>query len=123
MSSSSSASQASTNQTDNRRVIGQGAISAESGASVNYQVLDANAINQAFDFGKASLSTVGDTVKQSFGFATKANAQALDSLMVTTDVLKDAYADAKGRGALTDKILIGTVAMAGLIAFAAIRKG
>lgn len=109
---SSSSTAQTTNQTDNRRTIGAGGISNE-GGTVN--VLDGGAINAAFDFSK---STVGE----SFDFAKSAQGAALDSLNTTSNLVKDAYADAKGRGALTDKILIGSVAMAGLVAVMALRK-
>lgn len=102
----SSKSSQATNQTDNRRVLGEGAISAESGSVVN--VLDNGAISKAFDF---SSSIAAGALK--FG---------LDSQSSTAGILKDAYADAKGRGALTDYILIGSIAMAGLIAFQALKK-
>lgn len=113
--SSKSSSQQATNQTDNRRVIGEGGVSAEgsnvnsgggilaqSGASVN--VLDNGAINRAFDFSQA----VG--------------AQALDFVKASQGQVADAYQEAKGRGVLTDWILIGAIAMAGLVAFQAVKK-
>lgn len=101
-----SESKQSTSQIDNRRVLGEGAISAESGASVT--VLDNGAINKAFDF---SSNVAAGALK--FG---------LDSQTATSKVLADAYNDAKGRGALTDYILIGAIAMAGLVAFTAVKK-
>jgi len=126
MNSSSSQSNPSTNQTDNRRVIGQGGVSAESGSVVNYQVLDGEVVNRSLDSVdltvKNALSTVDKSVGRSFDFAVQANSQALDSLNTTSNLVKDAYADAKGRGAMTDKILIGSVVMAGLVAIAALRK-
>ncbi len=103
---SSSSNKQATTQTDNRRVLGEGAISAESGATVS--VLDNGAISKAFDFSSA---VAAGALK--FG---------LDSQSSTAGILKDAYADAKGRGALTDYILIGSIAMAGLIAFQALKK-
>lgn len=112
MGGSSSSSSQATNQTDNRRTIGDGGISNENG-TVN--VLDGGAIKNAFDFS-------GGITKESFTFAKTAQAAALDSLNTTSSLVKDAYADAKGRGAMTDKILIGSVVMAGLVAVAAIRK-
>lgn len=117
---SSSKSAQTTNQTDNRRVLGEGAISAESGATVS--VLDNGAINRAFDFS-------GQTVGDALGFATKALSFGLDSQAEagriqasSVSVLKNAYEDAKGRGALTDYLLIGAIAMAGIVAYAAVKK-
>lgn len=108
---SSSSTASTTNQTDNRRTIGAGGISAE-GSTVN--VLDGGAINAAFGFS-------GDVVGESFNFAKTAQSAALDSLNTTSNLVKDAYADAKGRGALTDKILIGAIATAGLVAVMALK--
>lgn len=48
--------------------------------------------------------------------------QVADSFAASTDLVKDAYADAKGRGALTDKILIGTIAAMALVAYMALKK-
>lgn len=121
---SSSKSAQTTNQTDNRRVLGEGSISAESGATVS--VLDNGAINRAFDFGTA-------TAEDAFGFARQIAAGALDFGLSSqaeagriqassVSVLKNAYEDAKGRGALTDYLLIGAIAMAGIVAYAAVKK-
>lgn len=115
----SSKSSQATNQTDNRRVIGEGGVSAES-SSVNtgsgilaqngaqVTVLDNGAINKAFDFS-------GQVAAGALKFG-------LDSQAATAGVLADAYNDAKGRGALTDYILIGAIAMAGIVAFSAVKK-
>lgn len=147
---SESSSSSATNQTDNRRVIGQGGISAESSnVSVTNYSLDADvanhvvasghqdlvssldfaavAGNNAFGFasaaGSSAFNFASDAEGKAFGFAAKANAQALDSLNTTSNLVKDAYADAKGRGALTDKIMIGTIAGAVLIALVALQQG
>jgi hypothetical protein len=134
MGGSSSSSSAATTQTDNRRVIGQNGISAEnSNVTVNNTTLDAEVANHALDtvsgvVGAASgiantaISASTQDLSLSLNFATTANAKALDSLNTTSNLVKDAYADAKGRGALTDKILIGAIVMAGVIALAAVRK-
>lgn len=129
--SSSSAAQ-TTKQTDNRRVIGQGAISAEN-SNISVNTLDNGAINRAFDtadnsvgmalgFGGKALDYSGSTIGKALDFATKAQSATLDSLNTTANLVKDSYADAKGRGALTDQILIGAIAMAGLVAYTAVRK-
>lgn len=100
--SSKSRSATTSKNTDNRRVLGEGAISAESGANV--QVLDNGAISRAFDFSEKALA---------FG---------LQSQAASASTLADAYNDAKGRGALTDYILIGAIAMAGIVAYQAVQK-
>lgn len=48
--------------------------------------------------------------------------RVLDATAATENLVKDAYADAKGRGALTDKIMIGAIAAMALVAFAAVKK-
>lgn len=101
----SSKSSQRTRQTDNRRVLGEGSISAENSTVT---VLDNGAISGAFDFSKA--------------IAEGALAFGLKSQADTSGVLADAYENAKGRGALTDYITIGAIAMAGLIAFKALKK-
>lgn len=135
-SESSSSSSSDTNQTDNRRVIGQGGVSAEGGSVVNVTTLDASVANNAISStaGAAvanldrSLTFGADALKRAlafgdkaFSFGTDTQQTALDSLNSQANLVKDAYADAKGRGALTDKILIGAIAMAGLVAFAAVK--
>lgn len=48
--------------------------------------------------------------------------RVLDNASETTALVKDAYADAKGRGALTDKMMIGAIAAMALVAFMAVKK-
>ncbi len=200
MSSSRSGTNQSTSQTDNRRVIGQGGISAE-GSTVNYSTtnntttLDGDVVNRAFGFGNASLDLANDSVAGALGFGEHAmklvadtnadalafadqnatrNSQmaynvvgdalsssdaamaralsfggnALDAAVGASEnamlsalkfggsslglafgtladsqaLVKDAYADAKGRGALTDKMIMGAIAAMAVVAFAAIKK-
>ncbi len=177
MSSRSSSSTAQTVwQQDNRRVIGQGGVSAEN-STVNMYSLDGEVVNrvfdfagkqsgQAFDFGGQALALTNDVVAQALGFGkgamtavANANADALSFAEATssrseknaynfaTDALggalgfgtnalnkafnaadvsaalvKDAYADAKGRGALTDKILMGAIAAMAVVALMAVKK-
>lgn len=175
MSDSQSQQQANTSTTDQRRVLGQGALSAENStvAQTNYtltQTLDADVANHALDatrlstaeamgfgsdalaasysFGKSAMTTSanlqadafngalsaidktdarafnfgGDALASAFSFANDSAKRENAALDQTTSVLSTAYADAKGRGALTDKILIGAIAMAGLVAYTAIKK-
>lgn len=116
--STSSSSQTTTtnnNQADNRKVLAEGALLAENNSSITVTTLDA-------DVAKAALSAGTKGMELAFNFGSKSQGQALDSLESQASMVKDAYADAKGRGALTDKILIGAIAMAGLVAIAALRK-
>lgn len=123
MGGSSSSSSQATSQTDSRRTLGNNAISNE-GGTVN--VLDGGSIQNAFDFA-GNVSAGGfdltkTTLAKALDYAKASQGQALDSLNTTSDLIKDSYADAKGRGALTDYILIGSIAVAGLVAFTAVRK-
>ena len=185
MGGSSSSTAASTDQTDNRRVIGQNGISLE-GSTIfqsdsrsltdgrswqdnstltttdsrsstdgrSWQdnstntTLDANVANaaiwasnsdlqlalnstntttnNAFDFLKKSNETAYDFGRaitgKAFDFAQSSEDIAQQNMVSTSNLVKNAYADAKGRGALTDKIMIGALVMAGLVAIAALRK-
>jgi hypothetical protein len=112
MSDSTSESTTQTQQTDNRRVIGQGGISAENSTVT---VLDNGAVSKAFDFGTG-------VARAALDFSNTAQAASLSTLKDAATMVKDAYADAKGRGALTDYILIGAVAMAGIVAYQAVKK-
>ena len=94
-----------TTMQDNRRVLGEGSISAENSTVT---VLDNGAIAGAFDFSKA--------------IAEGALAFGLKSQSDSAKTMADAYNDAKGRGALTDYILIGAIAMAGIVAFSAVKR-
>lgn len=171
--SSSSSAQSSWAQ-DNRRVIGEGGVSAENSA-VN--VLDGGAIGSAFqfagaagnqalafaqahgdqafglagqamdqvgasqarvlDFGADALSSAvgasdrartqafdfgADALSAAFAFGKTANTQAQDAMSATANLVKDAYADAKGRGALTDKMIMAAIAAMALVAFMAVKK-
>lgn len=127
-SKSASTTNNTTNQTDNRRVLGEGSISAEN-SSINIQTLDGEVVNRAFSFGSDSLDFANSNVGKAFNFggraldyATEAQAKAAKSMEAQGSLIAAAYSDAKGRGALTDKILIGAVAMAGLVALFAIKK-
>jgi hypothetical protein len=133
--SSNSSSAQTTNQYDNRITNGTNGIVAQGGSTVS--VLDAGAIQNALAFAgdtvqtaiagqgtaaKNAIDVVASSNSKALDFAKQSQGQALDSLNTTSNLVKDAYADAKGRGALTDKILIGAIAMAGVVAFAAVRK-
>lgn len=153
MSDSQSEQQANTSTTDQRRVLGQGALSAEnstvfqSTTTLN-QTLDADVANKAMDtarlstsaaldFGGGALSGAldavgkadsrafsfgGDALASAFSFASESLKRENTALDQTTSVLSDAYADAKGRGALTDKILIGAICAVAMIAYMAMKK-
>jgi hypothetical protein len=118
---SSSEAQTDNGQTDNRRVIGEHGISAEN-STVNVQTLDAQVVNRVLETGEFSIDRALKFGTEALNYSKSSQAQALDSLNTTANLVKNAYEDAKGRGALTDQILIGSVVMAGLVAMAAIKK-
>ena len=94
-------------------------------ATVKFKLLAApnKAIEGSTKILGLCLDFAGKAGQAALSFALDSNDRTLDSLKTSTTMIKDAYADAKGRGALTDKILIGSIAMAGLVAIAALRKG
>lgn len=177
MSSSRSSTASQSYQQDNRRVIGERGISAESGSTVTVNALDAEVINRMFDsadrtgklsfdfggkamdfgneallaslgFGKTALNAAlnansdalafadanstrntiasynfaTDALGGSLGFASQAVNKAFNAADQTAAMVKDAYADAKGRGALTDKILMGAIAAMAVVALMAVKK-
>jgi hypothetical protein len=69
-----------------------------------------------------ALSAGSGAYTNALSFADKQSARAFDSLNSTETLVANAYADAKGRGALTDKILIGSIVAMAVVAFAAIQK-
>lgn len=133
MSSSKSQQQQQQTFTDNRAVLGQDANYANNGSSINNYTLDGEVVNR-------SLDTVDSSVDKALTFAGNAQAnvldlaagsvstvasfggRVLDQVAGTEQLVANAYNDAKGQGALTQKILIVAVAGALLIAFVAVKK-
>lgn len=96
----SSANTTTTENSDSR--ISQQSGTAVSGDGNTLNVLDAGAIKSAFEF------------------AATAQASSVSALTATSKVVSDAYAEAKGRGAMTDWVLLGALAVAGVAAVAAV---
>lgn len=147
---SESSSAQSTSQADNRNVLGQGATQAQGGSSVfqsdnradnrsSTQIdnsisyaLDGDVANRAIDsassgltaslgFGTGALTKAFEFAGNSLKSLADGQDRALDSVADSNSMVKDAYADAKGRGAMTDNITIAALALAGLVAFAAVK--
>lgn len=78
--------------------------------------------SQAYAFAGDSLSASKAAFNNSLAFADKQTGRAFDSLSETESLVANAYADAKGRGALTDKILIGAIACMAVVALMAVSK-
>jgi hypothetical protein len=70
----------------------------------------------------ASYNFASDALGGSFSFGTNALNKAFQAADGATALVKDAYADAKGRGALTDKILMGAIAAMAVVALMAVKK-
>lgn len=79
---------------------------------------DANATRNT----TAAYNFAADALGGSFGFGTNALNKAFAAADGATALVKDAYADAKGRGALTDKILMGAIAAMAVVALMAVKK-
>lgn len=170
MSDTSNESNTSIYQTDNRRVIGQGGLSAEgSNVTIVSNVLDGGAFgygqavaNGAFQFGAEALNannaatqaamrhmantsdvamqTASDASKMTLAgarYAMDANQAVLDAAFTQTgraftqaydavagagNMVATAYADAKGRGAKTDTMIMLAVAAMGVVALMAVQK-
>jgi hypothetical protein len=85
------------------------------GQSKQFATLSSNALSDA-------LASNDSAIKQMLSYGTKATTQVLDNAADTTALVADAYAEAKGRGALTDKLIMGAIAAMALIAFMAVKK-
>jgi hypothetical protein len=70
---------------------------------------------QTYSQASSALSSAMNTVGNALTFGAKQNADTLGGLQT-------AYADAKGRGAMTDKILMLAIAGALFVAFQASRR-
>lgn len=115
--------------------LGFGSEALKSNNATTSKALDfgADALAGSWDFGKAAMRNASDTMSDAFGFAQTAMQRATtfadsgadraaDLLVRNSNLVKDAYADAKGRGAMTDKIMIAAVVVAGLVGLAAVWK-
>lgn len=89
---------------------------------VNQQAFSfANSANSAASSAQsAALGSAQSSMNRAFEFGANQTGVALDSLSQSANMIKDAYADAKGRGALTDWMLMGAIGLAGVVAIFAI---
>ena len=77
---------------------------------------------QANNAQSDALQTAVGALTNALSFGKAQTATALDSLNTSANLVKDSYADAKGRGALTDYITLAAIAGALLVAFMALKK-
>lgn len=89
------------------------------GASMDYS---AQAARGAQTMARESLGIANDALINSMLYGTRVTDMAFSGLNDTQNLVKDAYADAKGRGAMTDKILIGAVLAVAVVAALAVQK-
>lgn len=71
---------------------------------------------------RAALDIVSSGTAQALDFGAKQTSVALDSLNNSANLVKDAYADAKGRGAMTDYVLMAAMGVAAIVAVASLKK-
>ena len=76
----------------------------------------------AYNVYSDALGTSENALSKAFTFGANALNSSFANLDNTQQLVADAYSDAKGRGALTDKILIGAIAAMAVVAFAAVKK-
>jgi hypothetical protein len=105
-------SDASTTQNDNTATFGDGGIQARDGSSVT-----------VFATSDKALDVVDSVVGKSAGLTKDLTTQAFNTINKTGDLLSTAYADAKGRGAMTDTITLTAIAGACAVAFMALHRG
>lgn len=118
---------------DNMLTMGQDALLFGHDAQKQAYGFATGESNRAFSFASAAneaanattVSAIGSassSMDKALAFGVKQTSVALDSLSQSANMIKDSYADAKGRGALTDWMLMGAIAVAGLIAVVAVWK-
>lgn len=76
----------------------------------------------AYNVFSDALGTSQNALSRAFTFGANSLDRSFNNLGDTQQLVADAYADAKGRGALTDKILIGAIAAMAVVAFASVSK-
>lgn len=120
------------NTTTNVQALDGGAIGGAFGFAGDAFKQLTGSISDALDFANASQrnsyaasSGALDKAAAAFGdalsFGQKQTASALSSLQTSANVLDRAYADAKGRGAMTDYLMLAALAAVALVAWKAAR--
>lgn len=81
-----------------------------------------NANTQANNAQSDALQTAVGALTSALSFGKSQTATALDSLNTSANLVKDSYADAKGRGAMTDYLLLAGMGIAAIAVFMAFKK-
>ncbi len=69
----------------------------------------------------SAIESTGDAYDKALKFGSLQTGVALDALSESANMIKDSYADAKGRGAMTDYLLFAAIAGALVVAAYAVR--
>lgn len=127
MSSSSSQQEQTSNYTDNRAVLGQGALYANNGATVSITSTDGAVVDSALQFAGNSLGKVVDfatsTNDSAFGFAGNALTRVLNQVDSTQQLVASAYADAQGQTGAAKNLIYAALAVVAVVAYVALKKG
>jgi hypothetical protein len=115
-------SDASTSQVDNTITQGNGGIVARDGSSVNVWNTSDKALDLVGSTTGKAFDVVDSVVGRQAGLTKDLTTQAFNAINKTGDLVSAAYADAKGRGAMTDTITITAIAGACLVAALALKK-
>jgi hypothetical protein len=106
--------------------FGSNALSFGSNALAGALSATGDAVGSALAFAQhaqdASMSANSYTLAAALAYGQKQTASALDSLNTSAQMIDTAYADAKGRGAMTDYLLLAAIVVCGFVAYRASRK-
>lgn len=117
-----SSSSSSSTQVDKRQVFGDGGTSAMDGGTV----IGAGGINAGAQSiinmtdGRA-FDVVDSVIGRQMALTKDLTSQAFNGISQEANIVSAAYADAKGRGANTDKILMLSVVAVAVVAWAALK--
>lgn len=92
-----------------------------------------NALSESFDFGKSAMKMAdlaneraADNIAGSYQNAMKLSQSVLEksfsNLTDSQNMVATAYQDAKGRGAMTDKMMLAAIVAVSVVAFSAVNR-
>lgn len=125
MSDSNSQQQQTSNYTDNRAVLGQGALYANNGAKVTVTSTDGGAVKDALTFAGNNDSRVLDFATNAsdsaFSLAASGLGKVLDQVSQTQQLVASAYADAQGQTGAAKNLIYAALAAVALVAVIALK--
>lgn len=86
------------------------------GVTSNAMGLASDSTGRALNFADGALSSVFGLVSDAMNKVQSGLSTAADAAASSASMAKDAYADAKGRGAMTDYLLLAAVVVMGIVA-------